>query len=105
MNISKNIVCGKNIHQQKLLKIGKNYSGAKFFYTEPISLNKAHSTEWKAFDNKTLHLYNHSLKNKDFNTCRSRVNLERISPFFISTSYNAVNPIQDFKTTLTKSDN
>ena len=40
---------------------GKDYSGAKFFYTEPISLNKAHSTKWKAFDNRTLHLYNHSL--------------------------------------------
>ena len=39
---------------------GKDYSGAKFSYTEPISLNKAHSTKWKAFDNKTLHLYNHS---------------------------------------------
>ena len=24
---------------------GKDYSGAKFFYTEPISLNKAHSTK------------------------------------------------------------
>ena len=36
--------------------IGKDYSGAKFFYTEPISLNKAHL----AFDNKTLHLYNYS---------------------------------------------
>ena len=30
-------------------------------YTEPISLKKAHSTKWKAFGNKTLHLYNHSL--------------------------------------------
>ena len=40
---------------------GKDYSGAKFFYTEPISLNKAHSTKRKAFDDKTLHLYNHSL--------------------------------------------
>ena len=40
----------------------KDYSGAKFFYTKPISLNKAHSTKWKAFDIKTLHLYNHSLK-------------------------------------------
>ena len=26
-------------------RIGKDYSGAKFFYTEPISLNKAHSTK------------------------------------------------------------
>ena len=25
--------------------LGKDYSGAKFFYTEPISLNKAHSTK------------------------------------------------------------
>ena len=25
---------------------GKDYSGTKFFYTEPISLNKAHSTKW-----------------------------------------------------------
>ena len=24
---------------------GKDYSGAKFFYTEPIPLNKAHSTK------------------------------------------------------------
>ena len=40
---------------------GKNHSGAKFFYTKHIFLNKAHSTKWKAFDNKTLHLYNHSL--------------------------------------------
>ena len=39
---------------------GKVYSGSKFFYTEPISLNKAHSTKEKAFDNKILHLYNHS---------------------------------------------
>ena len=39
---------------------GKDYSGAKFSYTEPIFLNKAHSTKWKAFDNKTLYLYNHS---------------------------------------------
>ena len=41
--------------------IGKDYSGAKFFYTEPISLSKAHSRKLKAFNNKTLHLYNHSL--------------------------------------------
>ena len=46
---------------QRFFKKGKDYAGAKFFYTEPISLNKAHSTRWKAFDNKTLHLYNHSL--------------------------------------------
>ena len=41
----------------------KDYSDAKFLYsyTEPISLKKAHSTKWKAFGNKTLHLYNHSL--------------------------------------------
>ena len=26
-------------------KTGKDYSGAKLFYTEPISLNKAHSTK------------------------------------------------------------
>ena len=45
---------------------GKDYSGAKFSYTEPISLNKAHWTKQKAFDYKTLHLYNHSqFKNKD----------------------------------------
>ena len=25
--------------------VGKDYSGAKFFYTDPISLNKAHSTK------------------------------------------------------------
>ena len=24
---------------------GRDYSGAKFFFTEPISLNKAHSTK------------------------------------------------------------
>ena len=46
-------ICSQNMN-------GKDYSGAKFFYTEPISLNKAHSTKWKALDNKTLHLYNHS---------------------------------------------
>ena len=40
---------------------GKDYSGTKFFYTEPLSLNKAYSTKWKAFNNKTLYLYNHSL--------------------------------------------
>ena len=26
-------------------RLGKDYSGAKFFYTESISLNKAHSTK------------------------------------------------------------
>ena len=39
---------------------GKDYSGTKFFYTEPSFLNKAHSTKWKALNNKTLYLYNHS---------------------------------------------
>ena len=38
---------------------GKDYSDAKFVYTEPISLKKALSTKWKAFVKKTLHLYNH----------------------------------------------
>ena len=42
---------------------GKGYSGTKFFYTEPLYLNKAHSTKWKAFNNKTLYLYNHYLCN------------------------------------------
>ena len=41
---------------------GMNYSGAKFFYTQPLSLNKTHSKKWEAFDNKTLRLYNHSLQ-------------------------------------------
>ena len=41
---------------------GMNYSGAKFFYTQPLSLNKTHSTKWEAFDNETLRLYNHSLQ-------------------------------------------
>ena len=45
-------------------KKGKDYSGTKFFYTEPLFLNKAHSTKWKAFNNKTLYLYNHSQKKK-----------------------------------------
>ena len=27
------------------LNLGKDYSGAKFLYSEPISLNKAHSTK------------------------------------------------------------
>ena len=42
---------------------GKDYWGAKFLHTEPrsTSLKKAHSTKWKAFGNKTLHLYNCSL--------------------------------------------
>ena len=40
---------------------GKDYSGAKFLFTECISLKKAHSRKWKAFSNKTLHLYNLSL--------------------------------------------
>ena len=54
---------------------GKDYSGAKFFYTEPISLNKAHSTKWnKAFGNKTLHLYNHSLFRKEYQQQRERYN-------------------------------
>ena len=42
--------------------LGKDYSGAKFLYTEPISLKKAHSMKWKPFSNKTLHLYNHFFK-------------------------------------------
>ena len=29
----------------KTLVIGKDYSGTKFFYTEPLSLNKAQSTK------------------------------------------------------------
>ena len=29
----------------KIIFDGKDYSGAKFFYTEPISLNKAHLTK------------------------------------------------------------
>ena len=45
------------------------------------------------------------VKNKDFITCRSRVNVKVISPFFIAASYNAVNQIQDFKMTLTERDN
>ena len=42
---------------------GKDYSGTKFFYTEPLFFNKAHLTKWKAFNNKTLYLYNHSFFN------------------------------------------
>ena len=54
-------------------KIGKDYSGTKFFYTEPLFLNKAHPTKWKAFNNKTLYLYNHSLQNFVFYFNDSRV--------------------------------
>ena len=38
--------CGR-LHSDPVscLKKEKHYSGAKFFYTEPISLNKAHSTK------------------------------------------------------------
>ena len=42
------------------ITLGKDYSGAKLSYIEPISLSKANSTKRKAFDNKTLHQYNHS---------------------------------------------
>ena len=31
------------------------------FFIQSISLKKAYWTKWKAFGNKTLHLYNHSL--------------------------------------------
>ena len=40
-----------------------------------------------------------NFKIKDFSTCRSRVNLKSIYA-----SYNAVNPTQDFKITLTQRD-
>ena len=46
-----------------------------------------------------------NLSNKDFSTYKSRVDLKSIYPFFISASYYRVNPIQDFKITLTQSDN
>ena len=46
---------GDRFYMERIIQV------QSFFYTEPISLNKAHSMKWKAFDNKTLHLYNHSL--------------------------------------------
>ena len=45
------------------------------------------------------------LKNKAFSTCRSRVNFKKAFLLFISASYNAVNPIQNFKITITQRDN
>ena len=47
-----------------MTRVGKDYLGTKFFYTEPLSLNKAHSTKWKAFNSKTLYLYNHSYEDQ-----------------------------------------
>ena len=40
-----------------------------------------------------------TFKDKDFSTCRSRINLKKVFLLAISASYNAVNPIQDFKIT------
>ena len=53
---------GKERKTKSMVKEKERITGAEFFYTEPISLKKAHSTKLKAFDNKTLHLYNHSLR-------------------------------------------
>ena len=38
-------VCESTINQPLLLFLGKDYSGTKFFYTQPLFLNKAHSTK------------------------------------------------------------
>ena len=51
------LFCRVYIYCKSLIVMGKDYSGTKFFYTEPLFLNKAHSTKWKAFNNKTLYKY------------------------------------------------